>query len=291
MNKLIIEVRANEYASRRDNVNVPWSAEELGVDAAACAEAGAAVYHFHARDAQGGMEFGFEAHRAAVEQIRANSDILVHPTLGFVERDGTAEDRLSHIVQMANNGIKPDFTPIDMGSSNADIFDRETGFHTTDEKVYINSTRTLRYFAETLRAKAIKPYLVIWNVPMMRATEALLREGVFDTPAYIGLGLSEGVARSVHPGTLRGMTALTDFLPADIPHIWSVTLFGGNLLPLAGVILMMGGHVSIGLGDYPYRELGEPTNADIVRRVAQIAKDCGREVATPAEAKQILEMI
>ena len=46
--------------------------------------------------------------------------------------------------------------------------------------------------------------------------------------------------------------------------------------------------ISIGLGDYTYRELGLPTNADVIRRVGEIARDLGREIATPQEAKQIL---
>jgi uncharacterized protein (DUF849 family) len=57
-----------------------------------------------------------------------------------------------------------------------------------------------------------------------------------------------------------------------------------------GVVIAQGGHISIGLGDYAYTELGQPTNADLVRRIGEIARELGREVATPAEAKQILGM-
>jgi uncharacterized protein (DUF849 family) len=52
--------------------------------------------------------------------------------------------------------------------------------------------------------------------------------------------------------------------------------------------LERGGHISIGLGDYAYPELGQPTNAQLVARVAQIAREVGREVATPREAREIL---
>jgi uncharacterized protein (DUF849 family) len=62
------------------------------------------------------------------------------------------------------------------------------------------------------------------------------------------------------------------------------------LFQLAAPIIAMGGHVSIGLGDYTYKELGTPTNAEIVRRVAEIARELGREVATPDEAKAMLGM-
>ena len=64
--------------------------------------------------------------------------------------------------------------------------------------------------------------------------------------------------------------------------------YGGNLFGLAAAIISQGGHISIGLGDHPYNELGMPTNADLIRRIVAIAHECGREVATPAEAWQLL---
>ena len=51
-----------------------------------------------------------------------------------------------------------------------------------------------------------------------------------------------------------------------------------------------GGHISIGLGDYHYNEIGEPRNAELVERVVRIAREFGREVATPQEARAILGM-
>ncbi len=52
----------------------------------------------------------------------------------------------------------------------------------------------------------------------------------------------------------------------------------------------MGGHVAVGLGDYPYTELGAPTNADVVREVARLARAMGREVATPDDTREMLGM-
>ncbi len=51
-----------------------------------------------------------------------------------------------------------------------------------------------------------------------------------------------------------------------------------------------GGHVSPGLGDYHYPELGYPTNAEIVRTIVGMARAAGRDVATPDEAREILNM-
>ena len=90
---------------------------------------------------------------------------------------------------------------------------------------------------------------------------------------------------------MTGLQAHLDFLPADKRIVWTVVNYGGNLLALAGAIIAMGGHISIGIGDYPYPELGQPRNADLVRRVVQIARDVGREVATPEEGKRILGIL
>lgn len=80
------------------------------------------------------------------------------------------------------------------------------------------------------------------------------------------------------------------FLPDDRPIEWTVNCLGGNLLNIAPAICRLGGHMAIGIGDYPYRELGMPTNADVISRAVEIAQKVGREPATPQEARAILEL-
>lgn len=84
------------------------------------------------------------------------------------------------------------------------------------------------------------------------------------------------------------MEAFLDFFPTKTNWQWSVLCVGGNLFPVIAAAMEGGGHISIGLGDYPYRELKFPTNARLVARVAQLARNMGREIATPAEARQML---
>ena len=71
---------------------------------------------------------------------------------------------------------------------------------------------------------------------------------------------------------------------------WSVCNKIGNLYGPAAAAIEMGGHVAIGLGDYLYPELGAPGNGEVIRRVADLARAMGREIATPAEARAMLEM-
>jgi uncharacterized protein (DUF849 family) len=290
--KLIIEARVNEFMMRdQGNLNVPYSPEEIARDAVACREAGASVLHFHARKADGSPEHDTASYADTVRRIRAASDILVHPTLGYVSLDDSAERRLAHILDMAKDpATGPHFAPMDMGSVNVDRYNEQARRFETTNLIYKNSTATLQYFGEKLREARLKPYLVSWNIGFTRYIDAFMDMGLLDGPAFICFCLTDNTWLGGHPGTLKGLQAHLDFLPPGKDVQWTVVNFGGNLFALAGAIIQLGGHISIGLGDYTYREIGMPTNAELVARIAQMARDLGREVATPEEAKAILGM-
>ncbi|HYF56421.1 MAG TPA: 3-keto-5-aminohexanoate cleavage protein [Salinarimonas sp.] len=292
MRKLIIEARVNEYMMRdQGNANVPYTPDEIAADARACRDAGAAIVHFHARTPEGQPNHVADAYAETVRRIRESSDVLVHPTLGYVTLDASPEERLDHILAMARDTARaPHFAPMDMGSLNVDRYNAQARRFETTDLVYKNSTRTLTYFAEHIRRAGLKPYLVSWTIGFTRYAEAFMDMGLLDEPAYICFCLTDNTFLGGHPGTLKGLQAHLDFLPEGRRVEWTVVNFGGNLFALAASVIAQGGHISIGLGDYAYTELGQPTNADLVRRVAEIARELGREVATPEEAKQILGM-
>lgn len=289
MKKLIIECRVNEYAPRDRNPHVPWSTAEIARDAAAVREAGASMVHFHARKADGSPEHAYEAYRDTVRAIRGATDLLIHPTLGYVTLNAPAQERLSHIRRMVEDGTPPDIAPMDMGSTNVSVLDEQGRYiPELEERVYQNSTATLHYFADHIRRYRLKPYLQIWNLSFMREMERFWKLGWLDGPVFAEFVCTDNHCIGGHPGTAKGLQAFIDFLPEGVPVEWTVCNYGGNLLGLVAQAISQGGHVSIGLGDYHYAELGTPTNADLVRRVADIARSLGREVATPAEARQIL---
>jgi 3-keto-5-aminohexanoate cleavage enzyme len=287
--KIIIEVRINEYAMRDANPNVPYSPEEIAADALACGREGAAIIHYHARDAvSGAPATSHELYADTVRRIKAASDLITMPTLGAWTLP-SVEARIAHVVAMAADvATRPDLAPIDMASSNVDVYDPKEKRFRTEETVYINTTRTWRYFADTLRGIGVKPYQALWNVSSIRHTAALVEMGVFSTPLYCGIVLSEHWLLAGHPGTVKGMQAMLDFLPTIQDWQWSVMCAGGNLFAVAAAAMERGGHIAIGLGDYPYVELERPTNAALVARIARLARDMGREVATPDEARAML---
>jgi uncharacterized protein (DUF849 family) len=289
MDKLIIEVRINEYASRKHNANVPFSPAEICEEALSCWRAGAAIIHYHARDPHTGAPSAEAAHYAdTARRIKDKSDLIVMPTLGAWTLP-SPEARMSHIIEMARDpATRPDFAPIDMGTSNVDVFDARSRRFLSDDTVYMNPTKTLRYFAETIRSAGVRPYLALWNVSSIRTASAFVAAGFLERPLYAGIVLSEGGLYAGNPGTVRGLEAMVDFIPAELACHWSVMCVGGNLFPLVGATLERGGHIAIGLGDYPYTEIGTPRNAELVDRIAEMARQIGREIATPSEARKLL---
>jgi 3-keto-5-aminohexanoate cleavage enzyme len=290
MKKLIIEVRVNEYAMRAGNPNVSWTAEEIGRDARAIREAGASILHFHARKPDGTPAHATEDYAAAIRAIRANSDLLVHPTLGQITLAGQ-EERMRHIVELSKDpALRPDIAAIDTGSTNIDVYDGRAKAFRTANKVYVNAHDTLMLFCRILRECGVKPCFSAWTSPFLRTADALLDMDLVGEPAYALLVHCEGGILGGHPANSYGLRAFRDHLPQNRQVEWTVCCKEGNLFPAAMTAIAEGGHVAIGIGDYAYPELGHPTNADLVREIVRMAQLVGRDVATPEEARQMLGM-
>nr|5ZMY_A Chain A, Cis-epoxysuccinate hydrolase [Bordetella sp. BK-52]5ZMY_B Chain B, Cis-epoxysuccinate hydrolase [Bordetella sp. BK-52]5ZMY_C Chain C, Cis-epoxysuccinate hydrolase [Bordetella sp. BK-52]5ZMY_D Chain D, Cis-epoxysuccinate hydrolase [Bordetella sp. BK-52]5ZMY_E Chain E, Cis-epoxysuccinate hydrolase [Bordetella sp. BK-52]5ZMY_F Chain F, Cis-epoxysuccinate hydrolase [Bordetella sp. BK-52]5ZMY_G Chain G, Cis-epoxysuccinate hydrolase [Bordetella sp. BK-52]5ZMY_H Chain H, Cis-epoxysuccin len=286
--KLILEARINEYMPRRGNPHVPWTPKEIGEAAAQAREAGASIVHFHARQADGSPSHDYETYAESIREIRARSDVLVHPTLGQITLGGR-ESRLAHIERLClDPALKPDFAPVALGSTNIDRYDDVEKRYETGDRVYLNNIDTLQHFSKRLRELGVKPAFIAWTVPFTRTLDAFMDMGLVDDPAYLLFELTDCGIRGGHPGTIRGLRAHTDFLPPGRQIQWTVCNKIGNLFGPAAAAIEEGGHVAIGLGDYLYPELGTPTNGEVVQTVANMARAMGREIATPAETKEIL---
>jgi uncharacterized protein (DUF849 family) len=291
MDKLIIEARVNEYATRRRNPNVPWLPDEIAKDAAECHAAGASIVHFHGRGSNGEPDNSYETGRDTILAIRQASPILVHPSLGYLTVAASFEDRFSNMRRLsADSSTRPDIAPLDMGSVNADLYDAKSMTFRNPGTVYVNSTDMLIEMARQFRKEGLKPSLVAWNVSFIRQIEAFARMSLVDEPLFISLVLTDNILIAGHPGTADGLDAYLAFLPRDKRVVWAVTYIGGKLNGLLDKILLAGGHVQVGLGDHPHADEGSPGNAELVARISRRARELGREVATPAEARAILQL-
>ncbi|MEO0383798.1 MAG: 3-keto-5-aminohexanoate cleavage protein [Pseudomonadota bacterium] len=292
MNKIIIEARVNELATRKGNPHVPFLPKEIIADAKACFNEGAAIVHFHGRKADGTPDHDPNFYLETNAGIRAQSEILIHPTLGYVANDVDAKGRFAAIEEMMKSAdTAPDFAPMDVGSVNVDWWNPEEGKYDTTELIYKNSTGTLMYFAERIRHYNLTPYLVSWNVGFTRQIEQFLKMGELDAPAYICFCMTDEIIFAGHPGTKAGLDAHTAFLPSDYACVWTAVSYKGDLFALTEKIIGEGGHISIGLGDYAYMDGDRHlTNAEVIAKVVAQARALGREPATVTETRQILNM-
>jgi len=286
MRKVILEVRCNEYEMRDRNPNVPWSPEEIGADAAACREAGASMLHYHARHPETGeVSHDLELYADTIRRVRAASDLLVMPTLGAYTIPDPRE-RAAHIPKLAADpATRPDLAPVDLASTNVDPWIPGKGF-LMEDVVYINTIEGIRAEMEMIAGSGVGLDAVLWNVGSARILGALIEDGLWPEPAFTELVLANELL-SVLPASELGLRTLHQFLPEGRDLVWT-GLCPGSLFEMLELILELGGHLAFGLGDNPFLELGTPTNAQVVAEVAKRVRGLGYEIATPAEARQML---
>jgi uncharacterized protein (DUF849 family) len=291
MDKVIIQVRLNEGVMREDSPHVPYSPREIADQAIECWRAGASIVHYHAREpVTGAKSSDIGLYAEALRLIKGECDIVTFPTLGAAMLP-TAEQRMAHIVEMARDrSTKPDMIPVDMLTTNFAWYDSaKREFVGRGDQIYLNTTDMLRYLCEKSREVGVKPMAMLWNVPSIRLTEAFLEMGIYDEPLVCEFPLYDDHMRAFgHPSTIKGMYSLYEFIPPGANWIWLVNAHGANAFPIMAAAMELGGHPTVGVADYAYPELGFPTNAQLVARVADLARSQGREVATAREARAMM---
>ncbi len=285
---VIVEARLNEYTLRERNPHVPFSPEEIASAAADCAEAGAAVVHFHARD----PESGAPSHDAAVyadaiRRIRAAAPGLIAvPTLGATEIPDSVA-RCAHVLALARDPrTRPELAPLDLSSIDVDAYDARRGF-LVDALVYQNPLRGLRGQIEALRGAGVRPEAVLWSIGSARRLGALLERGELEEPLFCELLVSD-LLLSTAPASVRGLLSLCEFLPRGRRLPWVALASGGSALHLIPAAVEQGGGIALGLGDWAYPELGTPTNAAVVAEAARLVRASGSRPATASEARELL---
>lgn len=279
---LIIELRANENAGRAPNRNVPWTPDELAADIAACCEAGASITHYHGRTAAGAPAHDPETYAAIARGVRSRCDILLAPSLANMP-GASAQQRIANLAPGAGAGSgSADFLAIEPGSIGMDQYDWERHAFRSTDRLFLNTTETVTFMADTARSARLMPYLTSFNISWTRSLHALVDAGIVQPPFPLLFVTGGPGFLAAHPGSIEGLQAHLAFL-GPIPGVeWLVCCHGASVLALAEYAIREGGHVAIGLGDHPYAERGLPTNADLVRHVAELGRRYGREPASPA---------
>jgi 3-keto-5-aminohexanoate cleavage enzyme len=264
-------------ATREQCPAIPYTPKEIAEEAKRSADAGAAIVHIHARTPQGGPDWSVETFREILTEVRARTDVFVNFSTGAV--GVPAEERIAHIRE-----LKPDIGALNMGSMNYAIYSskKKAFYH---DHVFANPFRDIQFFLEAMNQAGVRPELECFDTGHIANTGPLIDMDVLRPPYQFSLIM--GVLGGI-PGTTRHLQNQVDTLPDG--SLWQVIGIGLNQWALAASALAMGGNVRVGLEDNFYVEEGRmaASNGELVEKVARMAADVGRPVASVDEARKIL---
>lgn len=269
--------------------HVPVTPDEIAADAIAAARAGASVVHIHVRDPQtkqGSRDT--ELYREVVRQVRESDvdpvinltagmggDLVVDPREPTVQLPGTdlvsGLERLDHVEE-----LRPEICTIDCGSLNFG----------EGSQLYVSTPDMLREGAARIKELGVKPEMEIFDTGNLWFANVMVEEGLIAPPPLYQLCMGIPYGAPVDPGLLQAMVNL---LPAGAQ--WTSFAIGRNQLPWVAQSVLLGGHVRVGLEDNLYLSKGvKATNAQLTERAIAIVNDLGSSVATPDEARDILQL-
>ncbi len=255
--------------SRQDTPFLPLTPDEIAEEAWEAQQAGAAMVHLHARAADGSPTQDIQAYQSIIQAVRSRCpDLIIQVSTGGAV-GMSAEERLQPLA------LQPDMASLTTGTVNF------------GEEVFYNSLPMIRQFARAMLEKNIRPELEIFDSGMIANALRLLKEGLLLEPLHFNfvLGVPGGAA-----GTLKNLMHMVESVPPS--STWCASGIGAAQLPLTTMAILLGGHVRVGLEDNIYYRRGELSqgNAPLVARVFRLAGELGRPLATPNEARRILNL-
>jgi 3-keto-5-aminohexanoate cleavage enzyme len=267
MDKLIITVAPTGNVPTKDKAPaLPVTPQEIADTAVRCREAGASLIHIHARDEQARPTLDPAVFGRIHELITARSDLIVQISTGG--RAGMDPGERAAAVRL----IRPEMASLTTGSMNF------------PDRVYANPFEVIEFLASAMLEAGTKPEMEIFEPGMIANALLLAKKNLAVAPFHFDFVL--GIPGSL-PATPKNLLFLSESIPAG--STWTVAAAGRWQLPMAALAIVMGGHVRVGLEDNLYYRRGElASNEQLVARVARLAGELGRPVATPGDARQIL---
>jgi 3-keto-5-aminohexanoate cleavage enzyme len=246
---------------------LPYTPKLLGETAKAVQEAGGCIIHVHCRNDDGSNTHAVSRFAQAYEAIRSNSDLIVQFSTGGAI--GMTPDERASVLE-----LRPEMATLTCGSVNF------------GDEIFENSFPIMRGILKKMVEFDVRPELEIFDKGHLANARRLAKEGLLKLPQHVDLVL--GVPGGLD-ATVQNLCDLVDDLPPGCT--WSVAGIGRQQLPLAMTAIAMGGHVRVGLEDNLYYSKGRlARNEELVARVARIAQEAGRPVATPDQAREMLQL-
>lgn len=274
------------FGTREQNPALPVTPEEIANASIAAAKAGAAICHIHVRDPDTGkpsmeLEYYSEVCKRIAE---SDTDFIVNLTTGpggrFVPSDDdpkiaapgtmltTPENRVRHVLELRPEVCTLDLNTMWFGGG-----------------AVINYPRSITRMAEMIYGAGVMPELEVFDTGDINLAHDLIADGTLKLPALFQVvtGVKYGFA-----STTETLTYAKSMLPAGCE--WAA--FGASrfAFPMLAQAFVLGGHCRVGMEDSLYISKGKLTagNHELVEKAVRIISDLGGQVATPAEAREIL---
>jgi 3-keto-5-aminohexanoate cleavage enzyme len=269
MDKLIITAAiCGAEVTKEQNPSVPYTVEEIGREAEAAYKAGASIIHLHVRQDDGTPTQDKERFRLCIEEIKRRCpDVIIQPSTGGAV-GMSVEERLQPVE------LLPEMATLDCGTCNFG-----------GDDVFVNTENMIKAFGERMINLNIKPEVEVFDKGMIDMAIRLQRKGYIKAPMHFNfvMGVNGGI--SAEP---RDFTFMKDSIPFG--STFTVSGIGRSEFPMAVMSIISGGHVRVGFEDNVYISKGvlAKSNEELVKKVVRLAKELGRDIATPAEAREIL---
>jgi uncharacterized protein (DUF849 family) len=276
---------------------LPITPAQIADESLAAAAAGAAVIHLHARDPETGKpDQTPERFLEFLPQIKQQSDAILNITTGG-GLGMTLDQRLAPAL-----AVQPEIASMNMGSLNFNISgagEKVTDWRYAWERPYLEGTRDLilsNTFAQiergmrSLGALGTRFEFECYDVSHLYNLAHFADRGLVEPPFFVQciFGILGGIGAD-HENLLH-MRAIADRLLGNDYHL-SVLAAGKHQLPFVTLSAILGGNVRVGLEDSLYAGKGKlaTSNAEQVAKIRRILEELSLEIATPAEARAILQ--
>lgn len=283
MNKAVITCALTGVLTDPAVYPAPVKPQEMAREARRATDEGASVIHVHFRDLRPGKghlpSWEPDVAKAVIAAIRdACPSVLINQTTGIVGAD--IEGPLACL-----RAVRPEIAALNAGSLNY-LKTRADGSWAWAPMLFDNPVEKIAAFLSVMRECGTAPEFECFDTGIVRTAAAVARNNGFPRPPKYNFVM----------GVESGMPADPELLPILLRLIvanarWSVTAIGRReIWPLHRRAAELGGDLRTGLEDTIYLPDGAraASNGDLVRALAEVAREAGREIASPEEARAAL---
>lgn len=274
-NKVIITAAVTgAWPKKENNPNVPLTPQEIADDVYQCWQAGAAVAHLHMRDDEGNGTMSADKFRETVQTLKTkypDCDIILNLTTSG-DLHATEETRQLHLKE-----LKPEMASYDCGSMNW-----------MNSGLFLNPPKFLEDLGLLMQELNIKPEIEAFDPGMIANAAYYLKKGVLKAPLHFQMCM--GCANGI-PGSVKNLVFMKETMDTLCPgSTWSAFGVGHSAMEIMYATIALGGHLRVGMEDNVMYAKGvlAKSNRQFVERARRCVEEYGKEVATPAEAREIL---